>query len=252
MYGVIEGARLERRSDLIVALLPGVPIPQCNGAWVCEDSDAAVGALAEAVAEVEAAGEWPWVQTRSGHERTRQAALALGLTHTERLPGMVVRPDGFVDAHAELDIALIADDEIEEANRLLAASFEAPVELFEQFSDAVRQVEEARWYVGRAEGAIVSTALGFTLGGATGIFNVATPSEHRGADTVRRSPHTPCATASTPARSSATSSPARSDTASIGGSASATSRSTRSSLGHHRAKSPGRPATTGSSPGTAS
>ena len=180
LYGVFDGARFERRSDLIFALLPGVPIPQFSGAWVCEDSDAAVGALADAVAEVEAAGEWPWVQTRSGHARTRQAALALGLTHTERLPGMVVRPERFVEASAELEIRLIADEEIDEANVLLATSFEAPIELFGQFSSAVSQVPEARWYVGWADGAIVSTALGFTLNGATGIFNVATPSEHRG------------------------------------------------------------------------
>jgi predicted GNAT family acetyltransferase len=39
---------------------------------------------------------------------------------------------------------------------------------------------EARWYVGRSGGAIVSTALGFTCEGSTGVFNVATPSEHRG------------------------------------------------------------------------
>ena len=81
LYSAVDGARFERRSDLVVAILPSVPIPQCNGAWAYEDSDAAVDALADAVAEVEAAGEWPWVQTRSGHERTRQAALALGLTH---------------------------------------------------------------------------------------------------------------------------------------------------------------------------
>jgi ribosomal protein S18 acetylase RimI-like enzyme len=180
LYEVFEGARFERRSDLIIAFLPGIPIPQFNGAWACEDSDAAVGALADAVAEIEAAGEWPWVQTRSGQERTRQAALAVGLTHTERLPGMVVRPDGFVEADADLDIALIAEDEIEEANRLLSASFEAPVELFERFYNSALQADETRWYVGRAEGAIVSTAVGFTFGGATGIFNVATPSEQRG------------------------------------------------------------------------
>ena len=52
----------------------------------------AVG-VAEAVAEVDAAGEWPWVQTRSAHERTRQVALELGLTHIERVPGMIV-PSG--------------------------------------------------------------------------------------------------------------------------------------------------------------
>ena len=88
----------------------------------------------------------------------------------ELLPGMLVRPDELVDSRTELEIALIADDEIEVVNGLLAASFEAPVELFEEFSNAVQEVDEARWYVGRADGEFVSTALGFTLGGATGIF----------------------------------------------------------------------------------
>lgn len=180
LYAAFEGARFERRSDLVVALLPGVPIPQCNGVWVCEDSDAAVAGLADAVAGVEAAGEWPWVQTRSRHERTRQAALALGLTHSERVPGMVVQPDSFVEARADLEIGLITADEIDVANVILATSFEAPLDLFRQFSDALQQVDEVRWYVGRAGGAMVSTAVGFTLEGATGIFNVATPTEHRG------------------------------------------------------------------------
>ena len=93
---------------------------------------------------------------------------------------MAVRPDGFVGGRAELEIGLITAEEIDETNGLLAVCFDAPVELFGQFSSAVQQVEEARWYVGRAEGAIVSTALGFTIDGATGIFNVATSSEHRG------------------------------------------------------------------------
>src|SRR5262249_54205396 len=45
---------------------------------------------------------------------------------------------------------------------------------------SARNVEEASWYVGRANGAIVATALGVTLGGATGVFNVATLPEYRG------------------------------------------------------------------------
>lgn len=180
LYSAVPGARFERRSDLVVAIFPSVPIPQANGVWVSEESDVAVDALADAVAEVDAAGEWPWVQTRSGHERAREAALALGLTHTARIPGMAVRPDAFVGARADLEIGLITAEEIDETNGLLAASFEAPIELFRRFASAVEQVEEARWYVGRARGAVVSTALGFTVEGATGIFNVATPSEHRG------------------------------------------------------------------------
>ena len=111
LFAAFEGGRFERRSDLVVALLPGVPIPQVNGAWVCEDSEAAAAALPEALAEVEAAGEWPWVQTRRGHERTRQAARSLGLTHTELIPGMVVRPDSFVEARGDIEIGPIAHRE---------------------------------------------------------------------------------------------------------------------------------------------
>lgn len=180
LFAAFEGARFERRSDLVVALLPGIPIPQVNGAWVCEDSEAAAAALPETLAEVEAAGEWPWVQTRHGQERTRQAALALGLSHTEVIPGMVVRPDSFVEARAEIEIGPIAQGEIDETNRVLAASFEAPVELFSRFSEAVQRVAEARWYVARAEGRVASTAVGFAGDEAVGIFNVATPSQYRG------------------------------------------------------------------------
>jgi N-acetylglutamate synthase len=175
-----EGSRFERRSDLVVTLLPGVPIPQVNGAWVCEDSEAAAAALPEALAEIEAVGEQPWVQARAGHERLRQAALALGLTHTEVIPGMVVRRDSFVEVQTDVDIGPIAPDEIDETNSVLAASFEAPIELFSRLSEGMPRLPEARWYVARAEGRVVSTALGFAGGEAIGVFNVATPGEYRG------------------------------------------------------------------------
>jgi predicted GNAT family acetyltransferase len=180
LYAGFGGARFERRGDLIVAVLPGVPIPQCNGAWVSEDSASAADALAEAVAEVEAAGEWPWVQTRLGQERAQHAAVALGLTHEERVPAMLVLPDEVVETDAGIEIELVAESEIAETNAVLAESFGAPVELFSRFSGAVHAMAEARWYVGRSGGAIVSTAIGFRCEGSTGVFNVATLSEHRG------------------------------------------------------------------------
>ncbi|HUJ55166.1 MAG TPA: GNAT family N-acetyltransferase [Gaiellaceae bacterium] len=180
IFSAFEGSRFERRSDLVVILLPGIPVPQFSGAWVCEDSKAAAAALPEALAEVDAAGEWPWVQTRLGHDRIRRAAFALGLTHTELVPGMVVRPDSFVEVRADIDIGPIAQDEVDETNRLLAASFNAPIELFSRFSEGVQRIPEARWYVARAKGRVVSTAVGFAGREATGIFNVATPSRYRG------------------------------------------------------------------------
>jgi len=63
---------------------------------------------------------------------------------------------------------------------LLAAGFDAPRELFDELAVGLRRIEEASWYVGRADGAIVSTAVGVTLDGATGVFNVATLPAHRG------------------------------------------------------------------------
>jgi ribosomal protein S18 acetylase RimI-like enzyme len=180
LYARFEGGRFERRSDFVVALLPAIPIAQFNGVWVSKDSDAAAAGLGDAIAEVEASGSQPSVQVRSGFERTRQAALEFGLTHAERIPGMVVRPGELVGARAELDIGLIAEHEVDATTELLAASFEAPIELLGRFMAVVRQMEEARWYVGRFEGAIVSTAVVNTLDGATGIYNVATPREFRG------------------------------------------------------------------------
>jgi ribosomal protein S18 acetylase RimI-like enzyme len=146
---------------------------------VVEDSQAAAEALPGAIAEVEAAGAWPWVQTRSGHERTRQVALDLGLTHTERVPGMTMRPGDLADARAEVEIELVRDEDVDAINELLGACFGAPKELFDELGAGLARLEEASWYVGRAEGEIVSTAVGVTLDGATGVFNVATPPEHR-------------------------------------------------------------------------
>ena len=62
---------------------------------------------------------------------------------------------------------------------MLAHAFDEPRDLFARFHAPVPRVAEARWYVGRLDGRIVSSALGITTGEATGIFNVATLPEHR-------------------------------------------------------------------------
>jgi ribosomal protein S18 acetylase RimI-like enzyme len=180
MYDRVDGARFELRSDLIVAVCPEFPMPQCNGPWVVEDSQAAVEALPAAIAEAEAAGASPWVQSRAGHERTQAVARELGLTEIERLPGMVVRPGELTEVDVELEIGLIAEEELGEAVATLAVAFEAPEKLLARFAATVRTMPEATWYVGRFDDMIVSTALGFSIDGVTGIFNAATPPEHRG------------------------------------------------------------------------
>lgn len=180
LYAAFGDARFEQASDLIVAVYPPLPIPQCNAAWVVEDSQVAVDALPEAIAEIEAAGARPWVQTRSGHSRTRRTALELGLTQSERIPGMVVRPHELAAAGAPIEIDLVADDEVDDTNEILADAFGAPKELFDDFCRAVSTIEGVSWYIGRDGERIVSTAVGITQNGMTGIFNVATPPEQRG------------------------------------------------------------------------
>jgi GNAT superfamily N-acetyltransferase len=180
LFEELDGARFERRSDLIVSLCPQLPIPQANGVWVVEDSQAAVGALSAAIAEVEAAGARAWVQTRPGHDRTRRLALDLGLTDCERVPGMLIRRGELDEPSIEIEIDLVRDADADAANEILGVSFDVPRQLFEDLSAGLRRIEEASWYLGRVDREIVSTAVGVTLDGATGIFNVATPPHYRG------------------------------------------------------------------------
>ena len=181
LYAKVDGARFERRGDLLFALCPSFPIPQCNGPWVVEDTQAAADGLAEAIAEVEASGARAWVQTRSGHDRAQRAAAELGLTAQDTLPGMVVRPDDLAaPSVGGLPIDLIAADEVAAAGAVLAASFGVPSEVTDGISRAFAQLEDASCYVIRVDHEVIATAAGITIDGVTGVFNVATMPEHRG------------------------------------------------------------------------
>jgi hypothetical protein len=182
LMGAIQGGRFERRGDLWVSICPAIPIPQVNAPWVVEDSDNAIDDLPGALAEVEASGAHPWLQTRSGHPRVRDAAHGLGLTHAVRTPGMLMRPGELVDPEPPpgLEIGLMRPDELDVTNRVLAAAFAAPKELFDLLSSGVARLDGVSTHVGRIDGEVVSSALGFNIDGATGVFNVGTPLEHRG------------------------------------------------------------------------
>jgi ribosomal protein S18 acetylase RimI-like enzyme len=182
LFGAVDGGSFDRRGDLWLSLCPPIPVPQVNGPWVIEDSQAAIDGLPDALAEVEAAGAWPWLQTRAAHSGVRDAARELGLTHEERLPGMLLRPEELVepDVAEELEVDLMRDEELTETNQVLASAFGVPRDLFDLFMGLLVGLAGVSMYVGRVDGAVVSTALGFTADGTTGVFNVATPAEHRG------------------------------------------------------------------------
>jgi ribosomal protein S18 acetylase RimI-like enzyme len=178
LFAEVDGARLERRAGLLVAICPGIPVPPFNGPWVVEDSPAAVAALPAALRDVAAAGEEPFVLTRSGDRHVTAAARALGLTEAGRLPVLVARAAELRETEATLDVSTIAPREVAAALDVLTEAFAEPRDVFARIGDAALAAG-ARWYAGRVDGAVVSTGLGLAVGGATGIFNVATAPEHR-------------------------------------------------------------------------
>jgi N-acetylglutamate synthase len=182
LAGVMEGARFERRDGYVFMTFPTLPLPSFNGVWADEDS--AASALGNALAEVEAEGIAAGVLTRSGETpAVDEAARAFGLTASERIPGMVAA-DGELDEPAVSELELVRVKTAAGFAQALAlaaegfgvtADFLAPLYLPE-----VTSLDGFEVYLGRVAGRDVTTAASYVVGGDVGIFNVATPAEHRG------------------------------------------------------------------------
>ncbi len=183
LCAAFDDADFERRDGYDLVLFPQVPIPQFNAVWPVDDETAAA-ALPSAVAEIEASGLPPGVLLRAGRTpATAEAATALGLTSEESEPGMVLARDELdPPAVPKLEIVRVASpDGLAQALAVAAAGFGLPADLLAPlYGLEAGAVDGMDIYVGRVDGRDVSTAVGFTSGDAVGIFNVATPPEHRG------------------------------------------------------------------------
>jgi N-acetylglutamate synthase len=182
LYAVFEGARYERRDCYDLLFIPQIPVAQFNGVWPFDDD--AAPELEAALAEVEAEGVPISVQLRQDSTPACEAeADRLGLTQRLEMPAMVVRELDLRDRAVEgLAISAVAGD----PDRTLAAEtgaagFGAPLSIFEPiYGDNVLAVEGLRAYLARLGDVVVSTSIGYTTGDLVGIFNVATPPDHRG------------------------------------------------------------------------
>jgi ribosomal protein S18 acetylase RimI-like enzyme len=181
LAGVMERARFERRDGYVLMTFPTLPIPSFNGVWADEDSAAV--ALGDALAEVEAEGIGVGVLTRSGETpAVEEAARELGLTAAERIPGMVANAGDLDDPALELEVVRVETaDGFAQALALAAEGFGLPADLLAPlYMLEVTGLDGFEVYLGRVEGRDVTTAASFVVDGDVGIFNVATPSEHRG------------------------------------------------------------------------
>jgi GNAT superfamily N-acetyltransferase len=182
LCAVFDEGRFERRNGYDLLVFPPVPIPQFNSVWPVADD--AARSLEGALAEIDELGLPSSVQARRGRTPAfEREAGRLGLTHEEPIPGMVATAG---DLHAPelpgLEIVRIETaDGLAQALAVAAAGFGAPADVLAPlYLLEVASLEGFAYYLGRVDGRDVSTSVGYTLDGTVGIFNVATPPEHRG------------------------------------------------------------------------
>jgi ribosomal protein S18 acetylase RimI-like enzyme len=182
LAGVLEEARYERRDGYSFLAFPTFPVRDLNGMWV--DSDAAAAHIEAAREDARELGTPFGIMVREGRSLgVEQRAMELGFEPTVRMPGMAVTPDELQDPSASNVQVLRVEtaDGLAQALAVGAVGFGISAELVASvYSLEVAALDGLRYYLARVDGRDVATAAGFTLGGATAIFSVATPPEHRG------------------------------------------------------------------------
>lgn len=181
LASVLEGAHFERGDGHCFMAFPTFPIRDVNGVWA--DTDAAADQLAARRAQANELRTPFTVMTRTGKTpAVEQAARELGLTNEIRIPGMTVTAQDLNDPASDLEVLRVETaDGLAQALAVGANGFGVPADLVASlYSLEVAQLDGLETYLGRVDGRDVSTAVGFTLDGTTGIFSVATPEEHRG------------------------------------------------------------------------
>ena len=171
-------------SNGVAACATGIPSPGLNGVW-CSGHDPDPEEIQRLLGLLAARGVPHMLQMRPG---SGSAALAVaeaeGMASDEELALMRLDdPAGLEPADQavpELAIRRLGADEAALHAQTAAAGFGGNVDHFLRLlPPPVMSAYGLRAYVGEVEGQVVTTALGVTRGKSVGVFNVATPAEHR-------------------------------------------------------------------------
>lgn len=168
----------------VLAAVTGVGAPTLNGVWTGGlDPDVAV--VGDLLDEVAATGLPHCLQVRTGVDaRLPALAAARGMDRSGAIPLMVLEDtDRLAGAQVVEGLSLrqVEPREVALHAALLARGFGAPEEHFRQLvTPESAAAPGVRCYVGEVGGDAVTTGLGATRDGHVGIFNIATPPEHRG------------------------------------------------------------------------
>jgi hypothetical protein len=181
LCGALDDARFERRDGYVWTVCPQIPLPTFNGIW--PETDDAAPALAGALHEI-AELELPYsIHVRDGLTPACELAAAeLGLMLQAEMPGMVVAPQDFrgVDVRSLQILKATTPDTLAQAHATAAEAFGVPPDVLAAlYGLDVTGLDGLTVYLGRVGDVDVSTGVGYTVDGATGIFNVATPAAYR-------------------------------------------------------------------------
>ena len=159
----------DRRGDCAMIRYPKAPLPAANGVIVRGD---------EWAHELESRLRPHDGVTVVDGPATLEEARRLGLTETVDMPAMLMSSDSFTPPPRQ---GALDDDALEDALTLMAESFGAPRDWFDELytRDALDRAGGSA-YVLRIDGRPVSTAVSVRTGDAVGIFNVGTPEGERG------------------------------------------------------------------------
>jgi N-acetylglutamate synthase len=179
LAAVLEGARFEQRDGHVFMTFPTFPLPSFNGIW--PDDDSVPADLESSLRSIEDAGIPAGIAIRGEMKNVREAARALGYTAEEPIPGMVATAAELRMPPSDLEILRVETaDGLAQALSIAAEGFELPADLLAPiYLLEVAELPGIHYYVARLDGVDVSTAVGWTIDRTVGIFNVATPPEHR-------------------------------------------------------------------------
>ena len=182
--GIGGGAFLRRQGDAAI-LVSGVPFATMNGVLIMRTTASAreIGdllddpALQSIVHSVQMRPNCP--------PEVADLVAGRGMHEEETIPLMALAtPSGMLETAAGLDSMTIRTLDPAEARlhgAMAADAFGVPVEVFDTFAKPqVLGEPGVRTYVGSVAGVDVTTALSVRGGDYVGIFDVATPSAHRG------------------------------------------------------------------------
>jgi ribosomal protein S18 acetylase RimI-like enzyme len=182
LAAVMDDGRFERRGGYDLVSFPTFPLPSFNGVW--PEDNAAAKHIEAALQELEATGLPLGVMTR--RDRTpaaEDASRSLGLTQEGRIPGMVATAGDIEESVVhELQVLRVETaDGFAQSLAIAAAGFEIPAEILAPlYTLDVTGLDGLNVYLARVGGQDVATAINVVEGDAVGIYNVATPPEHRG------------------------------------------------------------------------